>query len=94
MDKKIVAVDEVYKALIEENGEVIYDLRDKTITGKIDLRYHCIKKGVYIQDCVFKDEVDLSYCEFKQPVYFSGTNFEESIKSEGAVYGEKNNCCR
>ena len=86
MGKKTIAVDEVYKALMEENGEVIYDLRDKTITGKLDLKHHSIKKAVYIQDCVFIDEIDLSYCEFKQPVYLSGTHFAEALTSEGTVF--------
>ena len=81
MGKKTIAVDEVYKALIEEDGEVIYDLRGKTIAGKLDLTFHSIKKAVSIKDCVFKGEVDLSYCELKQPVYLSGTHFEKALTS-------------
>jgi hypothetical protein len=90
--KNTISADEIYDALTKEDGDVVYKLSDKTITGKLDLTYHSINKAVYIQNCEFLDDVNLTYCEFKQPVCFSGTRFEKSFICYGAVFNGNLEC--
>lgn len=63
----------------------VYTLRDKTITGKLNLKHRTIEVAVDIQNCDFLEEVDLRYCEFNQAVFFSYCRFHKRFNSGNNV---------
>lgn len=59
----------------EANNLRVCAVRDKDVSGPLDLSTRTIKVALDIQNCDFQREVDLSYCDFEQTVDFSDCTF-------------------
>ncbi len=69
----------------QDKDKPLFELRDKMILGRLDLRHRIVNVALEIQNCTFQDEVDLRYCEFKQTVNFSGCRFRKDFLSGDAT---------
>jgi uncharacterized protein YjbI with pentapeptide repeats len=61
----------------------VFTLRDKQISGKLDLRYRTVHSAVDIRRCYFLDDVYLGGCNFEQDVDFTGCTFHGGVNKIG-----------
>jgi hypothetical protein len=80
LSREIVEAEEIAARLSEGDGTV-FTLRDKIVSGRLDLRHYKIRVAVEIQDCEFQDAVDLRYCEFERVVDLTGCTFHGEFNS-------------
>src|SRR5687768_10697219 len=82
--KETIQAKTIVKELTErkqEDKHKPYSLRNKRISGNLDLRHRIVDVAVDIQKCHFLGEVDLRHCEFEQALNLSGCTFHQAFRS-------------
>src|SRR5829696_6276754 len=87
----IIQADDLVTELLETT-EAVFTLRNKTISGPLDLRYHTIHTAVDIQQCYFQGDVDLRWCNFEQAVDFSKYTFHQAFNKVDQTDSQTINC--
>jgi|SRR5829696_789905 len=78
----VIEADDLVKNLLETT-DPIFTLRDKHISGTLDLRYRTIHTAVDMQGCHFLGDVDFRWCTFEHAVDFSGCTFHQAFNKLG-----------
>jgi uncharacterized protein YjbI with pentapeptide repeats len=78
MDQEIVQADALVTDLTSTT-KPLFSLRNRTISGTLDLKYRTIDPAVDLQGCHFLDDVDLRWCNFEQTVNLTGCTFDHAF---------------
>jgi len=87
----IIQADDLVKDLTKTT-EPVFTLRDKNISGTLDLRYRTIYTAVDIQGCPFLGDVDLRWCNFEQTVDFKRCTFQQAFNKIGQTASQTIHC--
>jgi hypothetical protein len=87
----VIKADDLVKDLMETK-EPVFTLRDKHISGTLDLRYRTIHAAVDMQGCHFLGDVDLRWCNFEQTVDLSRCTFHQAFNKIGQTNAQTIHC--